>query len=72
MEGQKGSMLLSTLDVDSSSGIPLYRQLEAAIRQLVLDRKLPANSRLPATRQLALDLGISRLTVKNVYDMIAD
>jgi len=70
MEGQKGSMLLSTLDVDPSSGIPLYRQLEAAIRHLVLDRKLPANSRLPATRQLAQDLGISRLTVKNVYEQL--
>jgi GntR family transcriptional regulator/MocR family aminotransferase len=63
-------MLLSTLDVDPSSGIPLYRQLEAAIRQLVLDGKLSANSRLPATRQLALDLGISRLTVKNVYEQL--
>jgi GntR family transcriptional regulator/MocR family aminotransferase len=70
MKAQKGSMLLSTLDVDPSSGIPLYRQLEAAMRQLVLDGKLPANSRLPATRQLALDLGISRLTVKNVYEQL--
>ena len=70
MTGQKGSMLLSTLDVDPSSGIPLYRQLEAAIRQLVLDGKLSSNSRLPATRQLALDLGISRLTVVNVYEQL--
>jgi GntR family transcriptional regulator/MocR family aminotransferase len=70
MKGQKGSMLLSTLNVDPSSGIPLYRQLEATIRQLVLDGKLSANSRLPATRQLALDLGISRLTVKNVYEQL--
>ena len=70
MSRQSGGALLSTLELTPSSGTPLYRQLEAAIRQMVLDGSLPPNSRLPATRQLSTDLGVSRLTVKNVYEQL--
>ena len=70
MSRQKGGALLSTLKIERMSGVPLYRQLESAIRQLVLSGDLAANSRLPATRQLSQDLGVSRLTVKNVYEQL--
>ncbi len=70
MSRQSGGALLSTLKLDLSSGTPLYRQLEEAIRQMVLDGRLPPNSRLPATRHLSADLGVSRLTVKNVYEQL--
>ena len=70
MSRHSGGVLLSTLQLDASSNIPLYRQLETAIRQLVLNRHLPPNSRLPATRNLSTDLGVSRLTVKNVYEQL--
>ena len=71
MGSQKGGALLSTLKIHRSGDVPLYRQLESAIRQLVLSGDLPANGRLPATRALAQDLGVSRLTVKNVYEQLA-
>ncbi len=61
---------LSTLSVDNNSEVPLYRQLEAQIRRLVATGSLPANCQLPPTRQLAADLGVSRLTVKNVYEQL--
>lgn len=70
MSRQKGGALLSTLKIERMSGVPLYRQLESAIRQLVLSGDLAANSRLPATRQLSRDRGVSRLTVKNVYEQL--
>ncbi len=70
MSRHRGGALLSTLQLDPSSGIPLYRQLETAIRQMILNGALPPNSRLPATRHLSGDLGVSRLTVKNVYEQL--
>ncbi len=71
MKRQGGGALLSTLKLDPKSAVPLYRQLEAGIRQMVLNGDLPANGRLPATRQLSLDLDVSRLTVKNAYEQLA-
>jgi GntR family transcriptional regulator/MocR family aminotransferase len=70
MRKKQGGVLLSTLKLDPAAGVPLYRQLENEMRRLVLDGALAANSRLPATRQLSIDLGISRLTVKNVYEQL--
>ena len=43
------------------------RSLEAALRGAVLDGRLPPDTRLPAARTLATDLGISRNTVAAVY-----
>jgi GntR family transcriptional regulator/MocR family aminotransferase len=65
-----GGALFSTLKIDAEKGKPLYRQLETKIRQIILNGQLAAGSRMPATRQLATDLGISRLTVKNVYEQL--
>ena len=70
MTRRTGGMLLSTLQLVPASRTPLYRQLESAIREMILDGRLPPNSRLPATRHLSSDLGISRLTVKNVYEQL--
>ena len=50
--------------------MPLYRQLESGIRKMVLNGHLSAGDRLPSSRQLACDLGISRQTVKNVFEQL--
>ncbi|MEO3960136.1 GntR family transcriptional regulator, partial [Chromobacterium piscinae] len=42
---------------------PLHRQLYLRIREAILAGQLPPGARLPATRVLAADLGISRGTV---------
>lgn len=70
MSRHQGGALLSTLKIEAGLGVPLYRQLETAVRQLVLNGDLAAGGRLPATRQLSQDLGVSRLTVKNVYEQL--
>jgi GntR family transcriptional regulator/MocR family aminotransferase len=70
MSRQSGGALLTTLHLDPTHDVPLYRQLESAIRQMILSGDLPPNSRLPATRHLSNDLGVSRLTVKNVYEQL--
>lgn len=70
MARQTRGALLSTLKLDPASRIPLYRQLEDAIRQIILNGDITTGQRLPASRQLAQDLEVSRLTVKNVYEQL--
>ena len=62
--------LLDMLWLDRESGLPLYRQLDGQLRAAVLSGRLAPGVRLPATRQLALELGISRLTVQNTYEQL--
>jgi len=55
------------IPLDRQSAVPLYQQIEAYLRQHILSGSLAPETRLPATRQLAQDLGVSRITVKNAY-----
>ncbi|MBE2224742.1 MAG: winged helix-turn-helix transcriptional regulator, partial [Anaerolineae bacterium] len=44
---------------------PLYTQIYHFLRQQIETEALPVGSRLPASRELAADLGVSRVTVIN-------
>jgi GntR family transcriptional regulator/MocR family aminotransferase len=57
--------------LDRSSGVPLARQLAAAVRDRVVDGVLPVGRRLPSTRALATDLGVSRSVTEQAYDQLA-
>lgn len=46
---------------------PAYRQLQQALRLLILDGRLPIGIRLPGERQLAAQIGVSRTTVAAAY-----
>jgi GntR family transcriptional regulator / MocR family aminotransferase len=56
------------VDLDGSG--PLYGQLARALRQAVIQGHLAPGSRLPATRTLALALGVSRNTVLGAYELL--
>lgn len=49
---------------------PLYRQIYEAIRTAILSGEFHAETKLPATRALAQNLGVSRLTVVNAYEQL--
>ncbi|GLY76468.1 PLP-dependent aminotransferase family protein [Actinoallomurus iriomotensis] len=49
---------------------PYYAAIAAALRGLVLDGRLPLRTRLPAERDLAAALGVSRTTVTSAYDAL--
>jgi GntR family transcriptional regulator / MocR family aminotransferase len=49
------------------SDIPRYLQIVQGLRQEIASGVLPAGTRLPSSRQLARDLGVSRITVANAY-----
>jgi GntR family transcriptional regulator/MocR family aminotransferase len=55
------------IPIDRTSGQPLYRQIEEYLRRSILSGRLPSETRLPATRRLAKDLGVNRLTIENAY-----
>jgi GntR family transcriptional regulator/MocR family aminotransferase len=64
--------LLSSIQLDRNSSVTLYRQLDGAMRRLILSGAVGAKQRLPSSRQLADDLGVSRITVKHVYEQLSD
>jgi GntR family transcriptional regulator/MocR family aminotransferase len=64
-----GPELLLTLDRDDES--PLHEQLERAIRRDIRSGRLPAGMRMPSTRGLATELGVSRGVVTEAYGQLA-
>jgi DNA-binding transcriptional MocR family regulator len=59
------------LQIDKSNGEPVYEQIRRQIEQLVRDGLLPAGTRIPSVRQLALALGVSKNTVSMAYEELA-
>ncbi|MFK7685594.1 GntR family transcriptional regulator, partial [Aeromonas caviae] len=60
--------VLPTLFASQQQGdLPLHEQLVRTLREAILAGHLPLHSRLPASRLLARDLGISRSTVELAY-----
>lgn len=55
------------IPLEPQSAVPLYEQIESFLRQNILDGSLEPETRLPSTRQLASELGVSRITVNNAY-----
>ena len=56
----------------AAPGRPGYEQLSTAVRALVVDGRLPLGTRLPAERDLAARLGLSRTTVTTAYDLLRE
>ncbi|MEL7939619.1 PLP-dependent aminotransferase family protein [Pseudomonas delhiensis] len=65
-----GGMLLTGIELDRSSAMPLYRQLYLQVRKQILSGRLPGGTRLPSTRTLCKELGLSRITLLNAFDQL--
>jgi GntR family transcriptional regulator/MocR family aminotransferase len=55
------------IPLDRQSDIPLYQQIKSHLQQGILSGSLAPDTRLPASRQLAHDLGVNRITVETAY-----
>lgn len=55
---------------DENRAAPLYRQIYEAICRSILGGDLAPRTRLPSTRELAEQLGVSRMTVVNAYEQL--
>ena len=60
-------MVAVSLDfhLDRDNSVALYQQITEHFKQRISDGRLPAGARLPTVRQLASELGVTRLTVQN-------
>lgn len=54
--------------LSNSNGIPIFEQIENAIKEAIFSNELKEEDMLPSVRNLANDLKISFLTVKRAYD----
>ncbi|MCG8346150.1 MAG: PLP-dependent aminotransferase family protein [Chloroflexales bacterium] len=55
------------IELDRTRREPLYQQLARHIQQRIRNGALPSGTRLPTVRQLAQQLGVTRLTVHSAY-----
>jgi GntR family transcriptional regulator len=58
---------MSLLQLRNDTAMPLYQQLEEQLNRLIESGLLPPGAILPAERQLAESLGVSRVTVQRAY-----
>ena len=52
--------------ITNSSGLPIFEQIENAIKEAIFSNELKEGEMLPSVRSLANELKISFLTVNNV------
>jgi GntR family transcriptional regulator/MocR family aminotransferase len=61
------SGIVPIIRIDRRAREPLHRQIYNAFRTGIVERALRPNERVPSTRTLAAELGISRIPVLNAY-----
>jgi GntR family transcriptional regulator/MocR family aminotransferase len=62
--------LIAAAPLDRAATTPLFRQLYARLKEAILHGRLAPGTRLPPTRDLAQQLGVSRQTVLAAYDQL--
>ncbi len=60
-----------SFEVDRRSPIPVYIQISDAIRAKIQSGKLPPDSVLPPSGQICKELGITRMTLRQAYTVLA-
>ncbi|HTS84838.1 MAG TPA: GntR family transcriptional regulator [Usitatibacter sp.] len=58
--------------LDPSGALPLYQQLQRSIREAIETRILAPDDALPAERQIASELSVSRITVRKAIDGLVE
>jgi GntR family transcriptional regulator len=58
--------------LDPGGTLPLYQQLQRALREAIENRVLGPDDALPAERQIASDLSVSRITVRKALDGLVE
>ncbi|TVQ72500.1 MAG: PLP-dependent aminotransferase family protein [Oceanospirillales bacterium] len=63
-------LIRSPLSLGQTRSLPRYRELVLRFQQAILSGQLKAGEQLPSTRELAEELGVSRNTIKNTYELL--
>jgi len=64
------SIDLRSIRIDREQQETIFSQLCSQLRDMVLTGALPLEARLPSTRNLATEIGTSRITVREVYEQL--
>ena len=62
--------LAPLIPLDRQDRIPLYRQIYGGLRTAIVERLLRPGQRLPSTRALADELGVSRISVLEAFEQL--
>jgi DNA-binding LacI/PurR family transcriptional regulator len=57
--------------LDRTSPVPLYHQIERSLLILIRQRNLAAGGLFPSENELALEFGVTRLTIRRAIDRLA-
>jgi GntR family transcriptional regulator/MocR family aminotransferase len=64
------NIAMTTFHFDRGSAVPYYKQIYDGYRTAILSGRLRPGERLPSTRALAAELGISRLPAVNAFEQL--
>jgi GntR family transcriptional regulator/MocR family aminotransferase len=70
MKTAAGPEIVALVPLDRGSRVPLHRQIYDGLRRAILDGMLRAGQRVPSTRALAAELGVSRFPVITAYEQL--
>lgn len=59
-----------SIQVDRATAVPIGDQIHASLRQAIVDGRLATGQRLPSGRDLAVQLGVARGTIRAAYDRL--
>ncbi len=63
--------MIASLNVEKDGPEPAYRQVYQGLREAILSGEIAAGAKLPASRRLARQLGVARVTVSRAYGQLA-
>ena len=58
------------IPLDRHARMPLYRQIYGGLRTAIVERQLRPGQRLPSTRSLAAEIGVSRIPVVEAFEQL--
>lgn len=58
------------LQISTSSGVPIYRQIIDQVKTLIATGRLEAGTFLPSVRQVAQELEVNPMTVSKAYSLL--
>ena len=64
------SAILPLITIDRHTRDPVHRQIYEAYRTAIIGRRLRPGERVPSSRTVAAELGVSRMPVLNAYDQL--
>ncbi len=70
MARQSSGALLPGLNLIRNGRAPISRELFQGLREVIISGRLKPGTRMPGTRSLAIELGVSRTTVAQAYEQL--